>query len=112
MVTKPSVPTSTNAPTADGSLSAALARTPRRRPAEATEVILTKSRRSIFSTSMSHLLRGGVNRPPDAHVGSAAAQIAAHRFIDLSVGRLLRFVKERRGVHDLSGLTVATLRDV
>src|SRR5262249_19380056 len=107
----PSVPTSTNAPNADGALSAARTRTASSSPAEATEVILTKSRRFTFTTSMSHLLRGAMNRGADAHVGAAPAEIAVHGLIDLRVAGMLRLSQKRGGVHDLPGLAVAALGD-
>src|SRR5712692_5267953 len=81
-------------------------------PADAAEVIFTKSRRFTFTTRMSHLLRGAMDRTPDPHVGAAAAEIAAHGLVDLRVGRLLCFQQEAGGRHDLSRLTVAALRDV
>src|SRR5581483_9491636 len=56
----------------------------------------------------SDLLDGG----PDAEVRPAAAQVSAHRFVDVSVRRVRVLVEERHGLHDLASLAVATLRHV
>ena len=50
--------------------------------------------------------------PSNARVGTAAADVAGHRFIDVLVGRLGILVQQDGGAHDLSGLAVAALRDV
>src|SRR5437764_2500039 len=56
----------------------------------------------------SDLLDGG----PDAEVRTAAAQVSAHRLVDVSVSRVRVLVEERHGLHDLASLAVATLRHV
>ena len=53
-----------------------------------------------------------VNGLTDARIGSATADIAAHRRVDLRVGGVGRALKERGGRHDLPRLTIAALGDV
>src|ERR1700683_1734454 len=52
----------------------------------------------------------GMDRRANTGIGSAAANVAAHRGIDVSVGRRCIFFKQCRGRHDLAGLAVAALR--
>src|ERR1035438_10341545 len=49
---------------------------------------------------------------PDARIGSAAAEVAAHGGVDVSVGGMRGVGQESGGRHDLAGLTVAALRHV
>jgi len=49
---------------------------------------------------------------PDAAVGRAAADVPAHRLVDVAVGRRRVARQERRRRHDLAGLAVAALRYV
>src|SRR5882724_3185829 len=51
------------------------------------------------------LLDGGA----DTRVGSTAADVAAHRLVDLGVARLRLAPQERGRGHDLAGLTIAAL---
>jgi len=53
-----------------------------------------------------------MNGLADAQVGAAAAQIAAHGFVDFRIGWLGVFGEERGGRHDLARLAVATLRNI
>src|ERR1700741_3877188 len=46
----------------------------------------------------------------NARVGRTAADVAAHRGVDIGVGRLGVLHEQRSGGHDLPGLTVAALR--
>src|SRR5262245_54575398 len=71
-----------------------------------------KSRRSSFVMweVMSCLLRGTVHRAANPIVGAATADVARHGLIDVLVRRILLRGDERRGAHDLSGLTIAALR--
>src|SRR5262249_40890008 len=62
----------------------------------------------VFSGKAGGLLDGRA----DARVGGAAADVAAHRVVDVLVGGLRRAIQQRRGGHDLPGLAVATLHDV
>ena len=63
-----------------------------------------------------HCPRGGLRRLldglTDAHVGSAAADVAGHALIDVGVGRLWDQVDDRGRAHDLAGLAVAALHDL
>ena len=54
------------------------------------------------------LLDGG----PDAEVRPAAAQVPAHRFVDVGVGRVRVLVEQGHGLHDLAGLAVPALGHV
>ena len=47
-----------------------------------------------------------------AWVGAAATELAVPRGVDLLVGRLRRVLQQAGGLHDLAGLTEATLRHV
>src|SRR5579884_3590303 len=56
--------------------------------------------------------RSQMNRLPNVLIGSAAAEIAAHRLINFAV-RGTWFARQQGGRgHDLAGLAVATLRDI
>ena len=46
------------------------------------------------------------------YIGSTAAEISVHGFVDLLVGRLRMFHEQRRGGHDLSSLAIPALRHV
>src|SRR5258705_6710303 len=48
----------------------------------------------------------------DAHVRAAAAEVGAHRAVDVGVGRLLVGLEQRDGRHDLAALAIAALHDV
>jgi AcrR family transcriptional regulator len=48
----------------------------------------------------------------DFRVSPAAAEIAAHGFIDFLIGGIGDFLEQRDRAHDLSGLAVAALRDL
>jgi hypothetical protein len=48
----------------------------------------------------------------DALVGTAAADIARHRFTDLVARRFWILDQQRSCLHDLTGLAIAALRDV
>jgi len=61
-----------------------------------------------MSGSCSSRLDGG----GDPLIATAAANVAAHRVVDLGLGRVLRRRQERCGLHDLAGLAVAALRDI
>ena len=60
------------------------------------------------------LLAGGdlLDGGPDAEVGPAPAEVSAHRFVDVGVGRVGVAVQEGHGLHDLAGLAVAALGHV
>ncbi len=45
-------------------------------------------------------------------IRAAAADVAAHDFIDIGIARLFVFREQRRGGHDLAGLAVSALRNV
>src|SRR4029077_10237332 len=62
----------------------------------------------VMSRSCGGRLDGG----GDALVGAAAADIPAHRAVDLVLGRVLAGGEKRRGLHDLTGLAIAALRHI
>src|SRR6266850_2860247 len=57
-------------------------------------------------------LRGELDRLPDADIGPAAADVAAHRIVDVRIGRMRLVLEQCRGRHDLAGLAVSALRDL
>src|SRR5690242_76067 len=59
-----------------------------------------------MSRSCSSRLDGG----GDALIAAAAADVAAHRVVDLGLGRVLRRGQQRSGLHDLAGLAITALR--
>src|SRR5580658_7122760 len=68
---------------------------------------------------MSDLPRVGGGQPrslldssANPRIGSATADVAAHRVIDILVGRPRLLIQQRRGGHDLSRLAVAALHDI
>src|SRR5712671_3325978 len=61
---------------------------------------------------MSRSCGGRLDGGGDALIAAATANIAAHRVVDLVLGRVLCRRKERCGLHDLADLTVAALRHV
>src|SRR5258708_5351417 len=48
----------------------------------------------------------------DAHIRAAAAEVGAHRAVDVSVGRLFVALDKRDRRHDLAALAIAALHDV
>src|SRR6267154_644653 len=56
--------------------------------------------------------RGAMNGFANALIRAATADVAAHGIVDIGVGRVGLFGKQRDGGHDLSGLAVAALRNV
>src|SRR5678815_555290 len=66
----------------------------------------------MTASSLVRLFRRGVNRFADARIGAAPADVAVHRGINVGVGRVRLLLEQRRGRHQLAGLTVAALRDV
>src|SRR5260370_7995946 len=61
-----------------------------------------------MSRSCSSRLDGG----GDTLIAAAAADVAAHRVIDLGLGRVLRRRQQCGGLHDLPGLAISALRDI
>src|SRR5690606_9049904 len=55
---------------------------------------------------------GALDGGADAAVGAAAADVAAHRGVDLRLGGTRVLLQQRGGAHDLAGLAVAALRHV
>src|SRR5689334_5647712 len=55
--------------------------------------------------------RGLFDRRTNSNVRAASANVAPHRFVDLSVGGFRFFREQRRRGHDLPRLTKAALRD-
>ena len=62
----------------------------------------------VMSRSCGGRLDGG----GDALIAAAAADVAAHRAVDLVLGRVLVGREQRGGLHDLAGLAIAALRDI
>src|SRR5215468_5121891 len=68
-----------------------------------------------WSTS---LLPGGrfpsrlLDRLPNARIGATAADVPRHCLVDIGVGGRGHLREQRRGGHDLAGLTVAALNDL
>src|SRR6202040_4445547 len=48
----------------------------------------------------------------NAKVGSAAADVSAHRFLDVRVGGFRSRLQQRYCAHDLSALTIPALHDI
>src|SRR5271166_3634636 len=66
------------------------------------------SRMCLVMSRSRSLLDGGAN----ALIGPAAANVAVHSAVDVGVGGMRRLFQQRRGLHDLAGLTIAALRHV
>src|ERR1700752_4001435 len=62
----------------------------------------------VMSGSCGSRLDGG----GDALIAAAATDVAAHRVVDLGLGRVLRRRQQRGGLHDLAGLAITALRDI
>src|SRR5262249_13199040 len=56
-------------------------------------------------------LRGLLDGFANAHIGSAAADVAGHRVIDIGVGRMRIACEQGGGRHDLARLAVPALND-
>src|SRR5580692_10709598 len=54
-------------------------------------------------------LCGRVNRGTDTGIGGAAADIAAHRAVDVGIGRRRVLLEQRRRRHDLTALAIPAL---
>src|SRR5262249_51122712 len=65
---------------------------------------------STLSMCASHFGRSQFDRPADADIGHASAQIAAHDGVDVLVARVGKILEQRCGLHDLSGLAIPALR--
>ena len=62
--------------------------------------------------SGSLILRRQMDGAADGLIGSAAANVVVHGFVDIGVGGLRGFGQQRGGRHDLPGLAIAALRHV
>src|SRR5215469_3012278 len=62
----------------------------------------------VFGVETCRLL----DRGPNARIGRASADVAAHGSIDVCVSGLGLLVQQRRRRHDLAGLTVPALHDI
>src|SRR5262245_33133193 len=79
----------------------------------ATRVHLPREPRiEIAALSLADGSRGLLAGCTDALVGAAAAEVAAHRGIDLLVTRIGFALQESDGAHDLAALAIAALRHV
>src|SRR5262249_8665334 len=65
---------------------------------------------STLSMWASHFGRSELDRPADADIGHASAQVAAHDGVDVLVARIAKILEQSCGLHDLSGLAIAALR--
>src|SRR6516165_6418145 len=83
-----------------------VARIPFRKPRRLTFSMVAWT--GVMSGSCSSRLDGG----GDPLIAAAAADVAAHRVVDLGFGRVLRRRQQCRGLHDLAGLAIAALRDI
>src|ERR1700680_4859086 len=59
-----------------------------------------------------HHFRSAVNGCPDALIGSATAEVATHRGINVRIARIGFLPQKRRSRHQLPSLAVAALRHV
>src|SRR5262245_40600255 len=65
---------------------------------------------STLSMRASHFRRSEFDRPADADIGHASAQVTAHDGVDVLVGRVGKILEQCCGLHDLSGLAIPALR--
>src|SRR6185369_7466922 len=98
---------------------ARVSETPINSPPEVMAVVLRKSRRDVsamwfigFSSGLAHRSGGVLDGGAHPGIGAATADVAAHRGIDVRVGRILVGGKQSGGAHELAGLAVAALRHV
>src|SRR3954454_3743523 len=68
-------------------------------------------RSGVMSASLCVRLRGELDGFANADVGTATANVPAHGVINVGVRRTGVACQQRRGRHDLSGLTIAALHD-
>src|SRR3974390_81220 len=64
------------------------------------------------SSATSRRRRGTCHRPPNAVIGSTAAEVAGHGFDNLLLGGMGRLREKSGCLHDLSRLAVPTLGNV
>src|SRR4029077_10364700 len=64
-----------------------------------------------MATSL-HFRRCQFDRLADSNVGHAAANTASHHRVEVLVGRIREVLEQRGGLHDLSRLAVAALRNL
>src|ERR1700746_3310202 len=83
-----------------------VASSPLRKPRRLTFSMMRGT--AVMSRSGGSRLCGG----GDALVAATSADVAAHRVVDLGLGRVLRRRQQRGGLHDLAGLTIAALRHI
>src|ERR1700730_13317428 len=68
--------------------------------------------RESWSASLSRRVCGLLEGIANADIGSAAADVAGHRVVDVGIRRMWIAREERRSRHDLAGLAVAALHDL
>jgi len=61
-------------------------------------------------SSIVHDLGSALDGVDDPRIGGATAHVARHAIDDLLLGRMRILCQQRRSLHDLPGLAVATLR--
>src|SRR3954447_1324800 len=72
----------------------------------------TRCDRKPSSTLLRLRSRGELDRLADADISAAAADIAAHRIVDVRIGRMRFVLQQCRRRHDLAGLAISALRDL
>src|ERR1041385_27243 len=102
-----SLPWCPPAPRTEGNKPPARRRLPTRHPSE----ILSGSHSECESWRL-RSLQGSLNRGANSLVGAAAANTAAHQFINVLIARPGFALQQRNGLHDLSCLAVTALRNV
>src|SRR3954453_17369228 len=72
----------------------------------------TRCDRKPSSTLLRLRSRGELDRLADADISAAAADVAAHRIVDVRIGRMRFILQQCRRRHDLARLAVSALRDL
>src|SRR5215468_7340213 len=83
---------------------------PIRKPRRDTRFCFVTGPASTLSMCASHFGRSELDRPADADIGHASAEVAAHDGVDVLVARVAKILEQSCGLHDLSGLAIAALR--
>src|SRR5262249_48240177 len=83
---------------------------PIRKPRRDTRFCFVAGPASTLSMCASHFGRSELDRPADAAIGHASAQVAAHAGVDSLGARVAKIFDQSCGRHDLSGLAIAVLR--
>src|SRR5580765_4747190 len=68
--------------------------------------------RRSSGTPLCRQFGGTVDGASDAWIGSAAADVAGHGFVNIGIGWFGILFQQNRGAHDLAGLAIAALRNI